>query len=73
MRGMGRLRCADWNMARAPDEDQAEAFNPMAMLGSMSSLLAMFTGVVLPATQVARATKRVQETYVKDQEVETGG
>ena len=58
---------------QAPDEDEAAAFNPMAMLGSMSSLMDRFTGVVLPAKQVARAEKRVQETYLKDPEEETGG
>lgn len=49
-----------------PDEEEMEAGNPMAMLGSMSSMMEMFTGVILPAKQVAKATKRVQASFLKE-------
>lgn len=54
---------------QTPDQEDGEDFNPMNMLGSMASIMEMFTGVVLPARQVSRATQRVRDTYMK---VETG-
>jgi S1-C subfamily serine protease len=52
---------------QAPDADEsAGPANPLSMIGSMGSLMEMFTGVIMPVKQVARATKRVQETYVKE-------
>ncbi|MEE9297216.1 MAG: serine protease [Phycisphaerae bacterium] len=50
-----------------PEEEEVEgAFNPMSMLGSMGSMMEMFTGVILPAKQLASATKRVKASYIKE-------
>jgi hypothetical protein len=43
------------------DREELASGNPMAMLGGISGILDMFGGLVLPAEEVVKATKRARE------------
>lgn len=52
---------------QAPDEEDAEV-NPMLMLSRMSNLQEMFGGLILPAADVAKATKRAMQSIEAEQQ-----
>lgn len=57
-----------FTITQAPDaDDSAGGFNPMAMLGQMSSMQEMMAGLILPAASAAKATKRALAS-VKEEE-----
>jgi S1-C subfamily serine protease len=51
---------------QAPDAEDA-GMNPMAMLSQMSNMQDMFSGLILPAKDVAKATKRALESLDTEQ------
>lgn len=56
-------------ITQTPDADDSSAgFNPMAMLGQMSSMQDMMMGLILPAQQVAKATKRALASIEPEEE-----
>lgn len=50
-------RIVGFTVTQAPDEGDVGA-NPMAMLGRMSNMQEMMTGFILPADELAKATRR---------------
>ena len=48
-----------------PEAESGEgSFNPFAMMGSMSEMQGNLMGLILPADEVAKATKRVREAHL---------
>ena len=56
-------------ITQAPDaDDSGGGFNPMAMLGQMSSMQEMMAALILPAASVAKATKRALASAEEEDE-----